>query len=190
MKKLTAAAVTNAIQDKSDEARKSALFEVKSLKKDLLNLEKTLSAKKCVLEDPAFDLVHSAFEIFRYTEIICQNSKLQDQIDESLEKASFKEYLDSKGARLLKKPEGWHWISPSGEMHYLGPGTDTQAAAEKLESLVSRKKSPSKPKAAKPAAKKQDMQSKEESTAAEEEEKPAPKKGGKKTASKKQEAEA
>lgn len=141
MKKLTAAAVTNAIQETSEEARKSALFEVKSLKKDLLKLEKTLSSKKCVLEDPAFDIVHSAFEIFRQTEVICQNYKLQEQIDESLEKSSFKEFLDSKGARLLKKPEGWHWISPNGEMHFLGPGNDTQGAAEKLESIVSRKSS-------------------------------------------------
>lgn len=140
MKKMTAAAVTNAIQEKSEEARKSALFEVKSLKKDLLNLEKILSSKKCILEDPAFDLVHGAFEIFRHTEIICQNYKLQEQIDESLEKASFKDFLDSKGARLLKKPEGWHWISPSGEMHFLASGNDTQAAAEVLEGLISNKK--------------------------------------------------
>lgn len=151
MKKQTAAAVTNAISDKSEEARKDALFELRSMKKDLAQLEKELSSKKCVIEDPAFDLVHSAFEIFRHTQVMAENNKLIVQIDDSLEKASFKDYLDSKGARILKKPEGWHWISPQGEMHYLGEAGETQAAAEKLESLISNRKTPA---AKKPAAKK------------------------------------
>jgi hypothetical protein len=154
MKKQTAAAVTNAINDKSEEARKDALFELRSLKKDLAQLEKELSSKKCVIEDPAFDLVHSAFEIFRHTQVMAENRKLTAQIDESLEKASFKDYLDAKGARVLKKPEGWHWISPQGEMHYLGESNDTQTAAEKLESLITKRKKPVAKKAAKPAAKK------------------------------------
>ncbi len=84
---------------------------------------------------------------------MAENRKLNKQIDESLEKASFKDYLDAKGARILKKPEGWHWISPAGEMHYLGESSDTQAAAEKLESIISTKrKKPAVKKA--PAAKK------------------------------------
>lgn len=147
MKKQTAAAVTNAIDAKSEEARKEALFEIRSMKKDLAQLEKELSSKKCELEGPAFDLVHSAFEIFRHTQVMAENRKLNQQIDESLEKASFKDYLDTKGARVLKKPEGWHWISPAGEMHYLGESSDTQGAAEKLESIISTKRK-------KPAAKK------------------------------------
>ncbi len=155
MKKQTAAAVTNAIDAKSEEARKDALFEIRSLKKDLAQLEKELSSKKCEVQDPAFDLVHSAFEIFRHTQVMAENRKLNQQIDDSLEKASFKDYLDSKGARILKKPEGWHWISPQGEMHYLGEANDTQAAAEKLEAIVSSKgKKPAKKAAAKAPAKK------------------------------------
>ncbi|TIH12714.1 hypothetical protein D0S45_17235 [Marinifilum sp. JC120] len=154
MKKQTAATVTNAINDKSEDARKDALFEIRSLKKDLAQLEKELSSKKCEIEDPAFDLVHSAFEIFRHTQVMAENRKLTVQIDESLEKASFKDYLDAKGARVLKKPEGWHWISPQGEMHYLGESGDAQAAAEKLESLISRKKPAAKKAAAKPVTKK------------------------------------
>lgn len=152
MKKQTAATVTNAIEAKSEEARKDALFEIRSLKKDLAQLEKELSSKKCIVEDPAFDLIHSAFEIFRHTQIIAENTKLTVQIEDSLEKASYKEYLDSKGARVLKKPEGWHWISPQGEMHCLGEAGDTQAAAEKLESIISSKRK--KPVAKKAPAKK------------------------------------
>ncbi|CCO24077.1 hypothetical protein [Maridesulfovibrio hydrothermalis] len=147
MKKQTAATVTNAIDAKSEEARKDALFEIRSMKKDLVQLEKELSSKKCEVKDPAFDLVHSAFEIFRHTQVMAENRKLNEQIDISLEKASFKDYLDSKGARVLKKPEGWHWISPAGEMHFLGESSETQAAAEKLESIISNKRK-------KPAAKK------------------------------------
>ncbi|HAS87745.1 MAG TPA: hypothetical protein DCS48_00310 [Desulfovibrio sp.] len=164
MKKQTAAAVTNAINDKSEDARKDALYEIRSLKKDLAQLEKELSSKKCVIEDPAFDLVHSAFEIFRHTQVMAENRKLTVQIDESLEKASYKDYLDSKGARILKKPEGWHWISPQGEMHYLGEGADTQAAAEKLESLITKRKKPAAKKAApKKATPKKEGAPKEES---------------------------
>lgn len=172
MKKQTAAAVTNAINDKSDEARKDALFEIRSLKKDLAQLEKELSSKKSVIEDPAFDLVHSAFEIFRHTQVMAENRKLTVQIDESLEKATFKDYLDAKGARVLKKPEGWHWISPQGEMHYLGESGETQAAAEKLESLISKRNKPAAKKAApkKVAPKKEavskDVAKKEEKKAA------------------------
>ncbi|WP_415716443.1 hypothetical protein [Maridesulfovibrio sp.] len=163
MKKQTAAAVTNAIDDKSEEARKDALFELRSMKKDLAQLEKELSSKKCVIEDPAFDLVHSAFEIFRHTQVMAENHKLTVQIDESLEKASFKDFLDSKGARILKKPEGWHWISPQGEMHYLGEAGETQAAAEKLESLLTKRKKPAvKKPAAKKAAPKKEAATKEE----------------------------
>ncbi|NDV25486.1 hypothetical protein [Desulfovibrio sp. JC010] len=174
MKKQTAAAVTNAINDKSEEARKDALFEIRSLKKDLAQLEKELSSKKCEIEDPAFDLVHSAFEIFRHTQVMAENCKLTVQIDESLEKASYKDYLDSKGARILKKPEGWHWISPQGEMHFLGESGETQAAAEKLESLISKRKKP----AAKKAAAKKAAPKKEEAkeTPKKEEKKPAEKK--------------
>ncbi|WP_027720220.1 hypothetical protein [Maridesulfovibrio zosterae] len=149
MKKQTAATVTNAIDAKSEEARKDALFEIRSLKKDLAQLEKELSSKKSEVTDPAFDLVHSAFEIFRHTQVMAENRKLNQQIDESLEKASFKDYLDGKGARVLKKPEGWHWISPAGEMHYLGEASETQAAAEKLESIITTKRN--KPKVAKPS---------------------------------------
>ncbi|WP_415713475.1 hypothetical protein [Maridesulfovibrio sp.] len=174
MKKQTAAAITNAIDDKSEEARKDALFEIRSMKKDLAQLEKDLSSKKCEIEDPAFDLVHSAFEIFRHTQVMAENRKLTVQIDESLEKASYKDYLDSKGARVLKKPEGWHWISPQGEMHYLGEAGDTQAAAEKLESIVSskRKKPAAKQTASKKAAPKKEAEpqaepKKEENKAAE-----------------------
>ncbi|WP_319778943.1 hypothetical protein [Maridesulfovibrio sp.] len=174
MKKQTAAAITNAIDDKSEEARKDALFEIRSMKKDLAQLEKDLSSKKCEIEDPAFDLVHSAFEIFRHTQVMAENRKLTVQIDESLEKASYKDYLDSKGARVLKKPEGWHWISPQGEMHYLGEAGETQAAAEKLESIVSskRKKPAAKQTASKKAAPKKEAEpqaepKKEENKAAE-----------------------
>ncbi|WP_320174852.1 hypothetical protein [Maridesulfovibrio sp.] len=164
MKKQTAATVTNAINDKSEEARKDALFEIRSLRKDLAQLEKELSSKKNEIEDPAFDLVHSAFEIFRHTQVMAENRKLTVQIDESLEKASFKDYLDSKGARVLKKPEGWHWISPQGEMHYLGESNETQAAAEKLEALISKRKNPAAKKAApKKAAPKKEAAPKEES---------------------------
>ncbi len=148
MKKQTAAVVTNAIADNSEAARNAALFEIRSLKKDLAQLEKELSSKKNDNIDPAFDLIHSAFEIFRYTQVIAENIKLTEQIDEALEKSSYKDFLDSKGARILKKPEGWHWISPAGEMHFLGAGSETQAAAEKLESIISSRKKPAKKKAA------------------------------------------
>ncbi|SDL41054.1 hypothetical protein SAMN05660337_2954 [Maridesulfovibrio ferrireducens] len=152
MKKQTAAAVTNAIEANSDSARNAALFEIRSLKKDLAQLEKELSSKKGESIEPAFDLIHSAFEIFRHTQVMAENKKLTEQIDDSLEKSSYKDFLDSKGARILKKPEGWHWISPAGEMHFLGAGSETQAAAEKLESIISRKRSAPKKAAAKKAA--------------------------------------
>ncbi|WP_432737534.1 hypothetical protein [Maridesulfovibrio sp. FT414] len=150
MKKQTAATVTNAIEAKSEEARKDALFEIRTLKKDLAQLEKDLTSKKIEMEDPAFDLIHSAFEIFRHTQIIAESRKLNQQIEDSLEKASYKDFLDSKGARILKKPEGWHWISPQGEMHYLGDAADTQAAAEKLESIMTAKRKKPAPKKAAP----------------------------------------
>ena len=150
MKKQTATAVIKTVDAKSEEARTEALFEVRSLKKDLVKLEKDLSSKKCTIEDPAFDLVHSAFEIFRHTQVIVENRKLNEQIELGLERYSYKEFLDSKGARVLKKPEGWHWISPAGEMHFLGESSDAQAAAEKLESIMVSKPKKAAPKKAVP----------------------------------------
>ncbi|MDK2955309.1 MAG: hypothetical protein PWQ57_805 [Desulfovibrionales bacterium] len=133
-----AAAVFKAINDKSEEAREAALFEVKNLKKDLSTLERILSGAQKKMSVSPFDIVHSAFETFHHLCVLLENQKLAELMEQDLGEAKAHAFLESHGATLLKKPRGWHWISPDGEMHLLGKAEEPDKAAAKLETLVSK----------------------------------------------------
>ena len=85
-------------------------------------------------------MVHGAFELFRHASTIFENQEMQTSLEEGIEAAKVEENLEKMGAQLLKKPDGWHWISPRGEMHHLAKADETGKALEKLKELRSPKK--------------------------------------------------
>ncbi len=149
MSKVLQAQLMKTLKEQGDQARDMAVAELKDLKKDLLELEKALSAKKTPDQGLLMDISHGAFELFRTASIVLETDTLQEQLHNALEEGRDLEYLERKGAMLLTKPEGWHWFSPKGEMLFLaGPG-ETHLAARKLNERLTRK-TPTKP-APKPA---------------------------------------
>ncbi|GAU09687.1 hypothetical protein [Desulfoplanes formicivorans] len=131
--------LARAIEAKNQEARALALEEIKALKKDLLDLEKVLAGKKKHTEMALMDITCGAFEVYKNAALIFQNMEMLEGLQQGREEAKMIDYMERRGARLLKKPEGWHWFSPQGEMVFLGEPDDPMAAGEKLKSLVARK---------------------------------------------------
>ncbi|MFK4764314.1 hypothetical protein ACI3L3_05975 [Desulfobaculum sp. SPO524] len=122
--------------ESTEEAKELAKDEIKALRKDLLALERLLSSKKKGLTDPdavsLHDIVHGALEIFRTASLALENERLMEQMHDAVERSLAEDFLQSHGATLLKEPEGWHWISPKGVMHHLGPGEEPAKAMAKL----------------------------------------------------------
>jgi hypothetical protein len=151
--KRTASPFFKTLQDKNAKAREAALYEIKDMRKDLANLEKILQGKKPLGDFSLFDIVHGAFEIFRQGQLVFDNEQLMEEMDKELETEVLKEDLVKRGATLLKKPEGWHWISPKGEMHYLGKPDEIEKSLQTLKELKGgKRKKKAAPKKAQPAA--------------------------------------
>lgn len=138
--------VLSTLTEKKDEARESALYELKELKADLLNLEKIISGRKKQEDVSILDIINSAFELYRHSQVFFENKKLIQTIENDMAEALATDQLIGNGAQLLKKPAGWHWISPKGEMFHLGESTDPVAAAKKLDTLLKRRKKKAKAK--------------------------------------------
>jgi hypothetical protein len=128
------------IRARGQEAREMGLHELGELKKDVLLLEKALAGKgrQELSTAPLFDIVHGAHEIFRTVSVVLDTESLLREMAGEIEKAGRREYLERHGARLLTKPEGWHWVNSKGEMIFLGMVEETAKAAEKLKRIKSR----------------------------------------------------
>lgn len=135
-KRATTAAVGKTLEDRRDAARDAALKELKALRADLVTLEAVLSGRRKKGDFSLFDVAHGAFEIFRNAAAAFEAETLINAFAEELESVKSLEFLEKHGATELVKPAGWHWISPRGEMHFLGKADDTQKAAEKLAALL------------------------------------------------------
>jgi hypothetical protein len=125
-----------AIRERNDEARATALEEIRELRKDLNLLERILTGKQKPGDYSPFDLAHSAFELFRAASFILDNEALAAGMEEETARARAEDTLHRAGAALLTRPAGWHWISPAGEMHFLGKPGEVEKAAEKLAGLI------------------------------------------------------
>ena len=141
-KNATAAAVGKTLEDRRDQAREAALKELKALRNDLNTLEAVLSGRRRKADFSPFDVVHGAFEIFRHAASVFDAEDMLATCARELDAAKALEYLQRHGANELVKPAGWHWISPRGEMHYLGKAEETDKAAEKLAGLIQSGKRP------------------------------------------------
>lgn len=139
MSKVLQNQLSKTIREHSDMARDMAIAELRDLKKDLLELEKALNAKKTPDQGLLMDITHGAFELFRTASIVLESDNLQELLQGSVDESKDLEFLEKKGAIQLTKPEGWHWFSPKGEMFFLAAPGETHKAAEALQIRLTRK---------------------------------------------------
>ena len=130
--------IVKVLEEKNDHARQIALQEIRDLKADLVEVEKVLSGRKKAGQFALMDIVHGAFEVYRNAAVIFENETLMADLETALEEGRHRDYLEGKGAKLLVKPDGWHWFSPKGEMVFLGSAEETAKAAQKLKTKLSR----------------------------------------------------
>ncbi len=131
--------LARSIEQKNEEATSLALAEIKDLKNDLVEIEKVLTGKKKNTKIALMDIPCGAFEVYKNVALIFQNMEMLASLGKGREEAKMVDYLERRGARLLKKPEGWHWFSPQGEMVLLGGPDETAQAGQKLKTLLARK---------------------------------------------------
>ena len=135
-KPATTAVIGKTLEERREGARDAALKEMKALRADLAALEAVLTGKRKKGDFSLFDVIHGAFEIFRHAAASFEAEEMLEGCAREIESARALEYLQKHGATELVKPAGWHWISPRGEMHYLGKAEDTEKAAEKLAAVL------------------------------------------------------
>ena len=131
--------LARSIEAKNTEATALALAEIRDLKKDLTEIEKVLAGKKKSTGIALMDVPCGAFEVYKNVALIFQNMEMLECLQQGREETKLVDYLDRRGARVLKKPEGWHWFSPQGEMVFLANPDEIPKAGEKLKALLSRK---------------------------------------------------
>ena len=127
-----AAPMFKAMLEATEEARATALEEIKELRKDLAALERILAGRARDDDFPLLDVAHGALEIFRTASVVLDNQRLLAGMQDAVDRALAEDFLAANGARLLREPEGWHWFSNKGVMRHLGPGDDPAGAAARL----------------------------------------------------------
>lgn len=131
----TAVPVSKVLRERMEQSRQVALHEIREMRKALTDLEQFLTGKRKRPGADLFDLVHGAFEIFRTSSALADYGKLLEEMGSEVDRTQALALLEAKGARLLTKPVGWHWISPKGEMHFLARKDDPEKALEALTML-------------------------------------------------------
>lgn len=137
-KRAVTAAVGKTLEVRRDAARDAAIKEMRALRADLATLESILAGRRNKGDFSLFDVIHGAFEIFRNAAAVFDADTTLQSLAVELDAVKALEFLEKHGATELVKPAGWHWISPRGEMHFLGKGDDAVKAAAKLTDLLRR----------------------------------------------------
>jgi len=128
--------IVKVLQERKEQVRQVALHEIRELRKALIDLEQFLAGKRKRPGPDLFDVVHSAFEIFRTSSALADYGRLMEEMDSEVERSQALTFLEAKGAQLLMRPAGWHWISPKGEMHFLAKKNEPGKASEALAKLL------------------------------------------------------
>lgn len=135
MSNKTITPMAKVLQDRMEHSRQVALHEIREMRKSLADLEQFLTGKRKKPGADLFDIVHGAFEIFRTTSALAEYDKLIGDLGSEVDRSQALAMLEAKGARLLTRPAGWHWISPKGEMHFLAKKDEPEKAIEALSKL-------------------------------------------------------
>jgi len=132
-------AIYKQLNDKIDDARETALFEIKELKADLNELQRHYSGRKKVTDIQPDDVLRSAYEIAHRMRDIAKRKEILTEMEDVAAEAEALEYLDSRGAKLLTRPAGWHFQT-SKERFLLHESDAVEAAAELRKLLAAGKR--------------------------------------------------
>jgi hypothetical protein len=122
-------AIYKQLTDKIEDSRERALFEVKELKDDLNELQRHLSGRKKETSIQPDDILRSAYEISHRLREMDKRREILAEMECVAAETEALEYLDSRGAKLLTRPAGWHFQT-SAERFLLHSDDAVQAAAE------------------------------------------------------------
>ena len=132
-------AIYKQLNDKIDNAREAALFEITELKADLNELQRHLSGRKKTTDIQPDDVLRSAYEITHRMREIAKRREILSEMEGVAAETEALEYLDSRGAKLLARPAGWHFQT-SKERFLLHESDAVEAAAELRKLLAAGKR--------------------------------------------------
>jgi hypothetical protein len=132
-------AIYKQLSDKVEEAREAALFEIKELKADLNELQRHYSGRKKQTDINADDILRSAYEIAHRMRDMRQRQEILMGMEDVAAEADALVYLDSRGAKLLTRPAGWHFQT-SKERFLLHENDPVEAAVELRKLLAAGKR--------------------------------------------------
>ncbi|QJB56072.1 hypothetical protein [Pseudodesulfovibrio sp. zrk46] len=144
-------AIYKQLNDKIDKAREEALFEIKELKTDLNELQRHYSGRKKVTDIQPDDVIRSAYDISQRMREIAKRQEILAEMEDVAAEADALEYLESRGAKLLTRPVGWHF--QTAKERFLLHEADAVEAAAELRKLLAAGKRLKKPKKRKKVAK-------------------------------------
>ncbi len=136
-------AIYKQLNDKIDESKEAAVFEIKELKADLNELQRHLSGRKKATDVQPDDILRSAYEIAHFLREIRQREAVLNEMQDVAAEAEAEEYLLSRGAKLLTRPSGWHF--QTSKERFLLHEDDAVAAAAELRKLLAAGKRLKKP---------------------------------------------
>ena len=143
-------AIYKQLIDKIEDSKEAAVFEIKELKSDLNELQRHFSGRKKDTDIQPDDVLRSAYEIASQMREIAKRREILTEMEDVAAETEALEYLNSRGAKLLTRPAGWHFQTAK-ERFLLHEADAVKAAAElrKLLAAGKRLKRPKKKKAAK-----------------------------------------
>ena len=144
-------AIYKQFSDKIEVSKEAALFEIKELKDDLNELQRHLSGRKKTTDIQPDDVLRSAYEIASHLRELRKRQNLLEELGDVAAETEALEYLESRGAKLLTRPAGWHFQTAK-ERFLLHEHDPVEAAAE-LRKLLAAGKRLKKPKKKGPAKK-------------------------------------
>lgn len=137
-------AIYKQLNDKIDDAREAALFEVKELKTDLNELQRHFSGRKKATDIQPDDILRSAYDIAHKMREMAKRKEILAEMEDVAAEAEALEYLNARGAKLLTRPVGWHF--QTSKERFLLHADDAVLAAAELRKLMAAGKRLKKPK--------------------------------------------
>ncbi|BCS88964.1 hypothetical protein [Pseudodesulfovibrio sediminis] len=134
MSTLRLRAIYKQLDDKIGNSKEAALFEVKELKADLNELQRYLSGRKKETTLQPEDFLRSAYEIAQYLRDMQKREEVLAEMQDVAAAIEAEEYLESRGAKLLSRPAGWHF--QTSKERFLLHADDPVKAAVKLRKLL------------------------------------------------------
>ena len=145
-------AIYKQLSDKIEDSKEAAVFEIKELKNDLNELQRHFSGRKKDTDIQPDDVLRSAYEIASQMREIAKRQEILDEMGDVAAETEALEYLESRGAKLLTRPAGWHFQTT--KERFLLHEEDAVLAAAELRKLLAAGKRLKRPGKKKKAVKK------------------------------------